>query len=579
MTPLLLALGLGPALADEAPPQAVPIIDEPASYALVVGSHRPGPGQETLRYAGQDASRMAEVLSHVGGFEEGRVMRLEDPSLGELRGAIEGFGEVLAAHERENQPTSFLFYYSGHARAQGLDLGGENLELSQLRTDLEDLEARLTMVVLDACQSGAVSDIKGVEPAAHFSSASVAGLQSEGFVVIASSTGSELSQESQELGGSFFTHHLTAGLMGAADDDHDGLVTLSEAYEYTYAHTPESTAATAVGAQHATLETDLKGQGELVLTRPSEASARLVLPAELAGDLLITRRSSHSVVAEVHKAAGPTQELALVPGAYQIILREPDMRWRCAAVLAEGDALPLDRNECEVIDDSAVAAKGSALKSGEDEVAQELARLPEPRRRKAPEETLFIELSIGVLSPQHDGYITTLGRFGFDEGLVIFPGDLAGTLGASWSVHRNLAVIGTVGKLDDERRSRPVTSTTDSPQLDHSFNWIASRAGGGVRGQLPLLNGLLVPYAQTSGGLGWSRTFYQDSEGEEVQAFFGPWLGVGGGLQIVPRFGDWRHVGIYLLEEWITAPIIDNLLGQRHDSGGPMFSVGLRVGG
>ena len=66
--------------------------------------------------------------------------------------------------------------------------------------------------------------------------------------VLASSTASELSQESEALRASYFTHHLLSGLRGAADADRDGRVTLSEAYRYAYNRTLVATAATAPAA-------------------------------------------------------------------------------------------------------------------------------------------------------------------------------------------------------------------------------------------------------------------------------------------------------------------------------------------
>jgi len=55
--------------------------------------------------------------------------------------------------------------------------------------------------------------------------------------VLASSSGSELSQESEQLRSSYFTHHLLVGLRGAGDADHDGQVSIDEAYRYAYHQT------------------------------------------------------------------------------------------------------------------------------------------------------------------------------------------------------------------------------------------------------------------------------------------------------------------------------------------------------
>ena len=44
------------------------------------------------------------------------------------------------------------------------------------------------------------------------------------------STSSDASQESDEIGGSYFTHYLVSGMRGAADANGDQLVTLAEVY-------------------------------------------------------------------------------------------------------------------------------------------------------------------------------------------------------------------------------------------------------------------------------------------------------------------------------------------------------------
>ena len=90
-----------------------------------------------------------------------------------------------------------------------------------------------------------------------------------------------MSQESDEIQGSFFTHHLTTGLRGDADQNRDGRVTLDEAYTYAYARTVAATAATRGGAQHPTYEYDLRGAGDVVLSRPSSGAVTVTFPEAL----------------------------------------------------------------------------------------------------------------------------------------------------------------------------------------------------------------------------------------------------------------------------------------------------------
>src|SRR5437868_263675 len=128
------------------------------------------------------------------------------------------------------------------ASATAHDLGSDELPLEELRTRLFQVPATLTVVVLDACQSGAFSRVKGAQPAADFSFNSRQHLDATGVAVLASSSGSELSQESEQLKSSYFTHHLLVGMRGPADANGDGQVSVDEAYRYAYHQTLLSTA-------------------------------------------------------------------------------------------------------------------------------------------------------------------------------------------------------------------------------------------------------------------------------------------------------------------------------------------------
>src|SRR6185436_3642861 len=215
-----------------------------------------------------------------------------------------------------------------------------------------------------------------------------------GIAVMASSSATELSQESEQLRSSYFTHHLLVGLRGAGDADRDGRVTLFEAYRYAYNRTLVDTAATAVGSQHATLELGLRGKGEVVLTYPAEASAKLALAPALAGQLLIHRDPGENVLAEIHKAAGEPLSIALPPGRYVALYRhERDIR-RCTLALADHATTPLAVDNCPQVESFELASKGA------DGLAVQ---------------RWGFELGIGVSKPSEDRYRTRLKDFGFHE--------------------------------------------------------------------------------------------------------------------------------------------------------------------
>lgn len=550
-TPLPLLLALAPLAA------AAPTALGPEAHAVVVGSHRPGPGQAPLRWAAEDAARMADVFIDLGGLDPARVALLADPDVGSLRAALDGAAVRMAAEREAGGDPSFLFYYSGHARAAGLDLGGEQLPLHTLRDELDAMPARIRLVVLDACQAGAVSGVKGVAPAAAFSSASVRGLGSEGTAIIASSTGSELSQESDTLRGSYFTHHLVTGLRGAADGDTDGVVTLDEAYAYAYDRTLTSTAETAVGRQHPTLETELKGSGGVALTRPAAARARLRFGPDLDGEILLAHADSGVVSAEVSKAGGDALTLALPAGAYTVWWAQGARTRRCRLDLDEGDTADFAPRAC-------VSVRAPAT--------------PKGAQVRTPVETWGVELGLGGLDVAGSDYTARLRDFGFEPAGSLF-GNPTAHLGLAWSPLRHLAVVGTWGSLDRARWRRETVGYGDGDDRSTDFTWAARRLGVSARGQLPVAEGWLVPYLQAGGGLAWAETLYADPSmgASEAERSFGWHLAAAGGLQLMPsgRRG-WRHLGAFGQLEASTAPLIENLLGDRHDAGGLAITAGLR---
>lgn len=333
---------------------------DPAAYALVVSSAEGGAGQLPLQYADLDAQRVAEVLSDLGHYRGENIMQVQNP---DREGLIDAMIEVqhqLRQHAQRGERSRLFFYYSGHARANALNLGDELFALPELRERLVGMGATVTVTVLDACQSGAFSHIKGTVPAADFSFNSTSQLNAEGLVVLASSAGSELSQESDDLAASFFTHHLLVALRGAGDLDQDGRVSLGEAYGYAYNRTLSTTSRTAVGGQHVTLETNLKGKGELVLSYPVDADAHVSLPAGLAGKLVFEQKSSGAVLVELEKASGSSIRLALPRGKYAAIVRAAGMARACELDLSSGGDVPLDLRTCHETLASG-AAKGESF--------------------------------------------------------------------------------------------------------------------------------------------------------------------------------------------------------------------------
>jgi hypothetical protein len=520
--------------------------DAVATYALVVGANKGGPVQTDLRYAEDDARRVGQVLVELGGYKPEQVDVVVHPTPDQLRARINVLADKLNGDLAAGRPSRVFFYYSGHARASALDLGSQELLLVELRQRLFQLPAKLTVVVLDACQSGAFSRVKGAQPAADFSFNSRQQLDATGVAVLASSSGSELSQESEHLKSSYFTHHLLVGLRGASDGNKDGLVTIDEAYRYAYHQTLLATAETAVGGQHVSLEVDLKGHGEVPLSYPRAATTHIELPATLEGKTLVEDKRAKSVIAETYKAKGAAVRIAVAPGEYRVLVRSGTTLSRCE--VTGGGVVDLSR--CTREDLVEATPKGG--------------RFARPNRT---------EYQFVFGGEREDAYTQTLQDFGYKQDFM------AVTWGASIThlrrLHPYFWVGGTVAGVNAPNWQR---ETDGLHPL--RFTWdLVTIAGVGraetAFGQSGVLSRLKI-YAQLGLGLGLGRTSHRDQDDEETnEVYAGPSLLFGSGLLIG---GDdqnlfWKGTGISFGYQFEYAPVIENLIGNTHASGGHRVSA------
>ena len=232
-------------------------------FAVVVGNDQGQPPDAALAYAEADAARMAAMLQEVGGVRPENLVLLRGQDAGTVRRTLIAVNDRVRSAGRA---TMLIVYYSGHADAGALHLGSMPLELGELEQLVRGSAAGFRMLILDACRSGALTRVKGGAPIPPFDLRLGERAAGEGAVFLTSSAASEDSQESDEIKGSFFTHALVSGLLGAADANGDGRVTLDEAYRYAYEATLRASSRTVAGIQHPTFDYELRGMGEVVLT-------------------------------------------------------------------------------------------------------------------------------------------------------------------------------------------------------------------------------------------------------------------------------------------------------------------------
>jgi WD40 repeat protein len=284
-------------------------------FALLVGANTGWEQDRPLRYAEQDAHNLRAVLNELGGFSAKDTIFLGAPTTEQLLAELRAVQQRLS--ESPEKETLFLFYYSGHADARYLHLSGAPLSFEELYRRLRDMRATVTVGILDACQSGSILKAKGARAAPEFRVTVQDDGEVRGTVILTSSGADELSQEARAISGSFFTQHLVSGLRGAADENGDLQISLAEAYRHAATRTRLDTVSTPAGVQRPGYRYELKGRGDLHLTRLEGPVGFLRFPPG-GSRCFVTDPDERRIVAEVIPDEASGSRLGVTPGAYRL---------------------------------------------------------------------------------------------------------------------------------------------------------------------------------------------------------------------------------------------------------------------
>lgn len=306
--------------------------------AVVIGNNRGHDPARTLRFAERDARKVFNVLTQLGDFDRRHSRLLLGRPARDVWRALKSVEDKLRKLRREPDLRAVLVvYYSGHADGNVLELGRSSLQYRRLTEMLRSSPAEVRLAFVDSCRSGRLVAAKGGRRARGYRIQVADEVASLGYAVITSSAADELSQESAEIRGSFFTHYLVSALRGAGDQSGDGNVTLGEAYRYAYNRTVARTSATVGGSQHPMYDFKLAGRGDIVLTRTGKRTS-LTIVSPTADRIVILDDRAEAMVAETRMKGNRTTRLALAPGTYQVYLLSKGSARRARVKLAAGES-------------------------------------------------------------------------------------------------------------------------------------------------------------------------------------------------------------------------------------------------
>jgi hypothetical protein len=421
-------------------------------YAVVIGDNQGDREDVILRYAEADARRLSEVLRSVGGFYPEDVTVLAGVGSQDVRRAL----IALNARLRQSSGANMLFvFYSGHADAESLHLGGTHLGMSELRDLTAGSPADVRVLVVDSCRSGALTRVKGGRVRPSFDVTIDEPPAAQGLAILTSSAANEDAQESESLRASIFTHHLLSALLGAADRDGDGRITIDEAFSYASARTLAATASTLPGPQHPTYRLELGGRSDLTLSEPStRARDHGVITFARAGSYLVQSGGADGAVIAELVSDRDGGRLTVGAGRYFVTQRHPEFLRQGLFTVASGGETVIAPEGMRRVEYARVVRKGgvrpthawSAFAAGG--VRGQLLGLGLAGAgdvgARLDLRSVSLELRLGLAGSRHDNerldirsYETTLSLAGlhvFDVGLLALGVGLEA--GAVWFAQR-----------------------------------------------------------------------------------------------------------------------------------------------
>lgn len=288
------------------------------TLVLAIGVNQSGdPALAALRFAESDAEKFAHTIQQVDGDADqdggvqGRLGR--SPSLSDFRAQMD---QVERTARREDR---LVFYFSGHADDRGLHFRDGFLPRETLHAWLDHVKAETKLIVIDACFSGSLAS-KGAEVAPEFELPKIDLDKLTGTVFLTAASSRDVAFESEELGGSVFTHYLVTGLGGKADLNADSLVTVEELYQYTYREMQlRNMSLPGARTQRPEFHAELHGRGALVVARPRATESSLLVDPGILGTIQLASLNGLGTMS-VYSDGTKTTAIRVPAGDYRAVI-------------------------------------------------------------------------------------------------------------------------------------------------------------------------------------------------------------------------------------------------------------------
>jgi HEAT repeat protein len=229
-------------------------------WAIVIGINA-YQNTRNLKYAVNDARAFKDYLKDNVGIPDERIFYLTDQDATKSR--IESLLGTTIKRKAARDDTVIIFY-AGHGAVEpdpsnldgdGFekyllphdadleDLYSTSISMNDIRTIFTRIRADRLIFIADTCYSGASGGrtMTATKTRANLSDKFYERIsRGKGRVIISSCSANEVSKEDDNLQHGVFSYYMLEGLKGRADQDSDGIITVSELFSYISRKVPQA---------------------------------------------------------------------------------------------------------------------------------------------------------------------------------------------------------------------------------------------------------------------------------------------------------------------------------------------------